>query len=240
MQALPIWATLLVGLATGAATLVGGVLILYVGSAFDLILAFSAGAVIGVAVFDLLPEGLELAGASHSPLVITAAVAGGLLFYLTAARASTARRRGQSGRRHLAPASLTVHSFVDGLAIGLAFHVAPSAAFTVAIGVLAHDFIDGANTVTLSLSSGSSIPTARAWLAADAAAPLAGILVAEAIDVPGIVLSVLLGLFSGFFLYIGASELLLLSVVRRPQLSTVCATGFGMALIFAAISLSNI
>jgi zinc transporter ZupT len=240
MAALPIWAILLVGLATGAATLVGGVLILYVGSAFDLILAFSAGAMIGVALFDLLPEGLQLAGPSHNALFVTVAVAAGLFFYFTAARASTTLRRRESGRRHLAPASLTVHSLVDGLAIGLAFHVAPTAAFTVAIGVLAHDFIDGANTVTLSLASGSAIPTARAWLAADAAAPLVGMLVAGAIDVPRIVLAVLLGLFSGFFLYIGASELLPLSVVRRPQLSTVCATGVGMVLIFAAISLSNI
>src|SRR5690242_4933597 len=123
MAGLPIWAVMLMGLATGAATLAGGVLVLYFASAFDLILAFSAGAIIGVALFNLLPEGLNLAGETHSPSVITAAVAAGFLLYLTADRASTILGRGRSGRQHLAPASLTLHSFVDGLAIGLAFHV---------------------------------------------------------------------------------------------------------------------
>jgi ZIP family zinc transporter len=108
------------------------------------------------------------------------------------------------------------------------------------MGVLAHDFIDGANTVTVSLSSGSPIPTARAWLAADAAAPLAGILVAGAITVPRFLLAVLLAVFAGFFLYIGASELLPRSHARRPRVSSVVATGAGLALIYAVISLSNI
>jgi ZIP family zinc transporter len=240
MAGLPIWAVLLVGLATGGATLAGGVLILYFASAFDLILTFSAGAIIGVALFDLLPEGLALADDSHSPLSITTAAAAGFFVYLAADRASAILRQQRSRWRHFAPASLTLHSFVDGLAIGLAFHVSPVAAFTVAMGVLAHDFIDGANTVTVSLSSGSPIPTARAWLAADAAAPLAGILVAGAITVPRFLLAVLLAVFAGFFLYIGASELLPRSHARRPRVSSVVATGAGLALIYAVISLSNI
>jgi zinc transporter ZupT len=240
MAGLPIWVVLLVGLATGVATLAGGVLILYLASAFDLILAFSAGAIIGVALFDLLPEGLDLAGKGHSPLSITAAVAAGFVVYLAADRGSAIMRQQRNRWRHFAPASLTLHSFVDGLAIGLAFHVSPVAAFTVAMGVLAHDFIDGANTVTVSLSSGSAIPTARAWLGADAAAPLAGILVAGAIAVPRFFLAVLLAVFAGFFLYIGASELLPRSHAGRPQLSSVAATGAGLALIYVVIALLNI
>lgn len=239
MTGLPIWAALMIGLATGAATLAGGVLILYFASAFDRILAFSAGAIIGVALFELLPQGLDLAGENHRPLIITAAMATGFLVYLAADRASVILGR-RGGRRHFAPASLALHSFVDGLAIGLAFHVSPVAAFTVAMGVLAHDFIDGANTVTVSLSSGSAIPTARTWLAADAAAPLAGILVAGIIDVPSFFLALLLAVFAGFFLYIGASELLPRSHARRSRLSSVAATGAGLALIYAVTSLSNI
>jgi zinc transporter ZupT len=240
MASLAIWAVLLVGLATGTATLAGGVFILYFASAFDLILPFSAGAIIGVALFDLLHEGLDLAGRGHNTLSITAAVAAGFFVYLTADRASIILGQQRSVRRQFAPASLTLHSFVDGVAIGLAFHVSPIAALTVAIGVLAHDFIDGANTVTLSLSSGSPVPTARAWLAADAAAPLAGILVAGATAVPRFSLALLLAVFAGFFLYIGASELLPRSHARRPQLSSVAATGAGLALIYVVISLFNI
>lgn len=238
MIALPIWAVLLIGVATGAATLAGGLLILYLSSALDLVLGFSAGAIIGVALFDLLPEALSVAGETHSPLTMTGLVAVGFAFYLATDRASAMLARGRK-QRHFAPASLTLHSFVDGLAIGLAFHISPAAGFIVAIGVLAHDFIDGANTVTVSLSSGSAVPTARAWLAADAAAPLAGILLANVFAIPGPSLALLLAVFGGFFLYIGASELLPRSQGLRPRLSSVAATVAGMALIYAVISLSR-
>ncbi|HEX3424049.1 MAG TPA: hypothetical protein VHS33_11700 [Sphingomicrobium sp.] len=239
MTGAPIWAVLLLGFAAGAATLAGGTLILYLTSALDLILGFSAGAVIGVTLFDLLPEGLKLAGESHSPLSITAAVAAGFAVYLAADRACMILGQSQKSRRHFAPASLTLHSFVDGLAIGLAFHISPAAAFVVTMGVLAHDFIDGANTVTVSLSGGSAIATARAWLVADAAAPLAGILLAGVIVIPRFSLALLIAVFGGFFLYIGASELLPRSQARRPRLSTAAATAAGLGLIYAVISLSS-
>ena len=83
-----IWAVLLIGIATSAATLAGGTLVLSLTVAADLILGFSAGAIIGVTLFDLLPESLDLAGRSHSPLTITAAVAAGFVIYLTADRAA--------------------------------------------------------------------------------------------------------------------------------------------------------
>lgn len=238
MIALPIWAVLLIGVATATATLTGGVLILHLRSALDLVLGFSAGAIIGVALFDLLPEALNVTGDIHSPLAITGLVAIGFAFYLASDRASTMLGGGRS-RRHFAPASLTLHSFVDGLAIGLAFHVSPAAGFIVAIGVLGHDFIDGANTVTVTLSGGAAIPTARAWLVADAAAPLAGILLASVIATPASSLAPLLAVFAGFFLYIGASELLPRSQALRPRLSSVAATVAGMGLIYAVVSLAS-
>ena len=57
-----VWTVLLVGLLTGSATLLGGALALHYKRTFDPLLGFSSGAVIGVALFDLLPEGLNLAG----------------------------------------------------------------------------------------------------------------------------------------------------------------------------------
>lgn len=233
MTGVPVWAVLLIGLATGAATLAGGILILYASSALDVVLGFSAGAVIGVALFDLLPEALDLTG-DHNPLTITAALAVGFAIYLIVDRSFALL--GESRKRHLAPASLTLHSFVDGLAIGLAFHVTPAAGVIVAVGVLAHDFIDGANTVVVSLSGGSGRAAAKAWLAADAAAPVVGILLSGTLAIRTFSLAVLLAVFAGFFLYIGASELLPRSQARRPRVSTVTATVAGLALVYALIS----
>jgi ZIP family zinc transporter len=106
--------------------------------------------------------------------------------------------------------------------------------------VLAHDFVDGANTVVLSLAGGSEVRSARAWLAADAVAPLAGMGIASAVTIPSFALAMLLGLFAGFFLYVGTSGLLPTSNAQRPRLSTIAATAAGMAFIYAVISLAKI
>jgi ZIP family zinc transporter len=239
MSAAPLWAVLLIGIATGGATLVGGNLVLRFSSTLDLIIAFSSGTLVGVALFDLLPEALDLAGANHSHLRITTAVAAGFLAYLVADRGSSIAWGAGNSHRHFAPASLTLHSLVDGLGIGLAFHVSLSAGIVVAIGVLAHDFLDGANTVALSLSGGSARHVAQLWLAADATAPFAGILFAGVIAIPPFSLALLLGLFAGFFLYIGASDLLPRSLARRPRLSTIGATATGLIFVSGVIWLAS-
>lgn len=231
---------LTVGLATGAATLLGGGLALRFRSALGLLLGFSSGAIIGVALFDLLPEALDLGGDQHSHLSITTAVAIGFCLYLIADRVSVLTTNGPGGHSgHFAPASLTAHSVMDGLGIGLAFHVSSAAGLIVALAVLAHDFLDGANTVTLSLAGGSGTPTARGWLFADAAAPLVGIELAGLFSISSFALAALLGVFAGFFLYIGASELLPRSHDRRPRLSTLAATAAGLIFIYGVIRLAG-
>lgn len=234
-----LWTMLLVGLLTGSATLLGGGFVLRYNRALDLLLGFSSGAVIGVALLGLLPEGLNMAGEQHSHLSITAAAAAGFLLYLAVDRSSDILAGDSAAYRHFAPASLTLHSLLDGLGIGLAFHVSSAAGIVVAAAVLAHDFVDGANTVAFSLAGGTGTRGARGWLAADAIAPLVGIVAARAVTVPSFPLAVLLGLFSGFFLYIGTSGLLPASQARRPRLSTIATTGAGMAFIYAVISLAN-
>ncbi len=240
MSSAPVWAVFAVGLLSGAVTLVGGGLVLRFTSALDLLLGFSSGSIVGVALFDLLPEALDVAGQRHSPLSITSAVAVGFTLYLTMDRGAAILARGSRRLGHFAPAALTLHSFLDGLGIGFAFHISPTAGVIVAIGVLAHDLIDGANTVVASLSSGASGSIARSWLVADALAPLGGILLASTIALPVFSLAIMLAVFAGFFLYIGATELLPLSHTRRPRISTIAATGSGLAFIYAVIWLASL
>jgi len=117
-----------------------------------LILGFSAGAVIGVALFDLLPEALTLGAKAAPAAAILGLVGAGFCAYLLLERGLAAAANGRGG--HLGPASLTAHSLLDGLGVGLAFQVAPAVGAVVAAAVLAHDFADGVNTVTLSLAGG--------------------------------------------------------------------------------------
>ena len=105
-------------------------------------------------------------------------------------------------------AGLSVHSFLDGVAIGAGFKISATVGVLIGIGVLAHDFSDGLNTVTVVLAHGNSVGRALRWLLIDAAAPILGALAVVVVGVPRHTLPYLLAFFLGFFLYIGSSDLL--------------------------------
>jgi len=227
------------GIATGLATVLGGALALRFAGKVHLILGFSAGAVIGVALFDLLPEALEL-GAGADSRAIVSIVALGFIGYLIVDRTLLIATTDRSGHRgHLGAGSLTLHSFLDGVAIGLGFQVSAAVGVVLAIAVLAHDFSDGVNTVNLSLAGSARPAVARRWLIADAVAPMAGIAASRLIAVPKAQLAVIIAAFAGFFLYIGASELLPDSHHRYPRVWTTLATVIGMALIYGVVHLAG-
>jgi zinc transporter ZupT len=201
-----------------------------------LILGFSAGAVIGVALFDLTPEALQLGGRIAAPGTVLGVIGAGFCGYMILERAL--RAAGESHSGHLRPASLTLHSLVDGLGIGFAFQVAPAIGVVVAVAVLAHDIADGINTVTLSLSGGGGARRAKVWLMADAAAPLVGIGLTRLVSVGAGPLGLAVALFAGFFLYIGASELAPASHRALPRVWTSLATFAGMAAIWLVVRLA--
>lgn len=194
-----------IAVATGLATLFGGAIALRFRQQMRLILGFSAGAVIGVALFDLMPEALELAGKVKPPVEVLGVMGGGFCAYMILER--TLRVAASTQRGHLGPASLTLHSLFDGLGIGLAFQVSPAIGAVVAVAVLAHDVADGVNTVTLSLAGGGGSGRARGWLIADAVAPLVGVGLTRLVVVPTTPLGLAIAAFAGFFLYIGAAAL---------------------------------
>jgi zinc transporter ZupT len=238
-----------IGCAASFATFLGGRLALRFQDRLHLVLGFSAGAVMGVALFDLLPEAIEVGGEYSRPVVTTGLVALGFVVYMFIERAISAPAEqeaigadGDPGaqRGHLGAGSLTLHSFLDGVGIGLAFQISATLGGIVAIGVVAHDLSDGINTVNLVLAGGGKVKGAGRWLVADALAPIVGIACTSLVHVSAPAFAPLLALFSGFFLYIGASELVPESHHRHPQLWTSCATVVGLALIYVAVHLANL
>ena len=219
---------LALGLAAGASTLLGGWLALRLGGKVHLILGLSAGAVLGVALLDLLPEAIALGGAKPGVAWICAAVACGFFAYLVAARAvPRSTPGGTSVRGHFGAGSLTAHSFLDGLGIGLGFQASPAIGGVLAVAVLAHDIADGLNTVNVSLAGSNGARATRRWLGINAVAPLLGIGASLWIHVGGPTLAVIIAVFAGFFLYIGAVELTPESHRRYPHLWTTASTLIG-------------
>jgi len=230
-------------LAFGAclATLAGGALALALRDRLHLVLGFSAGAVIGLAFFDLMPESLE-----HGHLFdlrgMLGLIAAGFFLYTVLDRAVSGHghdheAEGCAGRQRrgwLGAGSFSVHSFLDGFAIGVAFQVSQAMGIVVAVAVLVHDFSDGLNTVNVVVKNDGGLRSALRWLVIDAVAPVAGAAVSLALPMSEDLVSVLLAVFSGFFLYIGASDLLPESHHAHPRFFTTLATFLGAAALYAA------
>lgn len=226
-----------------AATLAGGMVALRLSHALPTVIAFTGGIVVAVALLDVLPEGIENVGDAKDA---TALVALGFLLFLFAEQGlvlhhrdepDQARAHGQVGI--LGAMGLSVHSFIDGLGIGLAFGLDTATGVLVFIAVLSHDFADGMNTVSFVLSQSGDKGLARRWLRIDAAAPLLGAIVGSFIAISDHALGYILCLYAGFFLYMGATDLL--PEAHSHEHSSwarvsLTASGFGFVYVVARIA----
>ncbi len=239
---------ILIALAAFVSTFLGGLFALRFKDKLHLVLGFSAGAVIGVAFFDLMPEAIDLGASVYGVGKITSIFALGFVVFMILDRFVILHSHHNCDEHNhevmprgiLGAGSLSIHSFLDGVAIGLAFQVSPSVGAIVAIAVLVHDFSDGINTVNLVLKNGGARNTALKWLFTDALAPVIGIISTLFFTLPESALGIVLAIFAGFFLYIGASDLLPESHHTHPTAWTTVATLFGVAVLFTAIKLAGV
>ena len=104
--------------------------------------------------------------------------------------------------------AMSVHSLLDGVAMAAAFQASPELGFVVGLVVVIHRFSDGIGIVSLLLASRVPRPTAMRWVFLVSLAPVLGAAVTAFFVIPDVVLGALLATFAGFFLYVGAAELL--------------------------------
>lgn len=217
-------------------TLAGGAFAFRYQRHIHAIMAFSAGLLIGVAFLDLIPELFELATSLNLDVrrlmltVIGGFVAIFLLEKLTIIHSEKAHD--SPGHRHqvglVGAIGLSFHSFLDGLAIGVAFQAGSEVGFLVLLAVLAHDFADGLNTVTFMLATRNSRWRTVMLLVVDALAPVAGALLANVLEIEPRMLAYQLAFFAGFLLYLGASDLLPHGH-ERPRFALIFSTIAGLA-----------
>ena len=227
---------LIIAVAAFLCTMAGGLLALRLRDKLHLILGFSAGAVIGVAFFDLLPEAIGFGAPFHSPAAVLSWSALGFLFYLVLDRILLFHGN-SAPRGRVAAGVLCLHSLLDGIAIGLAFQASHQVGIIVAIAVLTHDFSDGINTMNVVMKNQGRTSQALRWLVVDALAPVAGIASTYFFTLPGHEFGIALALFAGFFLYIGASDLIPESYHAHPKFLTTATTLAGAAVLYLAVAL---
>jgi ZIP family zinc transporter len=206
------WIALPFAAVTVASTLAGGFLALRMRRELPTLIALTGGIVVAVALFDVLPEAMEAVGDAHD---VAALVGAGFLAFFLAERGLVLHHRDdpEQARAHaqvgaIGAGGLSLHSFIDGLGIGLAFGLDTKTGVLVFVAVVSHDFADGLNTVSFILRQGGERRRALRWLAADAIAPLLGAIVGASLDVSEESLGSLLALYVGFFLFMGATDLL--------------------------------
>lgn len=235
----------LIILGTTICTTLGGLFAIKFKDKLHLILGFSAGAVLGVALFDLLPESIELTSGKYSIETVTVLAAIGFSAYMLVDRFLSLHSNHEEGCENpshnskLGAGALVFHSFLDGFGIGLAFQVSPAIGWVVALAVLAHDFSDGINTVNMIIKNKGNDKNVLKWLIADALAPAIGVIMAMFLTVSKSELGLLLAIFVGLFLYISASDLIPESHHRHPAVWTSILTIIGMTVIFAAVQLAK-
>lgn len=206
------------------------------------VLGYTAGIILGVIAFDILPETFRLAGENNIDFIkpMIALVTGFLLFHIAerSLLIHHAHETEYGKHRHphvglLSALALSGHSFLDGVGIGLGFQVNATVGVAVAIAVIGHDFADGLNTVTLMLHHKNSLRRSAMLLLVDALAPVLGAISTLFFHLSAAGLVLYLGFFAGFLLYIGTSDILPQAHEENSSKLTILLTVLGAAFMFA-------
>jgi ZIP family zinc transporter len=208
---------LFAGLSAFISTLSGGLFAIRYRRYLNRILGFTAGVVMGVIAFDVLPEIFDILNqqAADATGAMIALLAGFFAFHISEKLISSHHAHEADAAHHTNPkvgvlsaAGLVGHSFLDGVGIGLAFQVNVEIGLAVTLAVIAHDFSDGLNTVSLMLAHGNELRRTILMLIAGAAAPILGVLSTKLVHLSEYQLTLYLGFFAGFLLYIAAACIL--------------------------------
>ena len=208
----------LVSAAAFVSAFLGGMVALRAVSQVGMIIAIGAGIRIGAAFFDLIPEASDLLGGSLDQVMLATAF-GFLAFYvvekMTAVHvgheAAAELDHGEAAHRHvgvIGASGMSIHSFLDGVALATGLAVGGGLGLVIAAVVVVHRFSDGISVVSLLAASRAPRREAYRWVTIVAIAPVLGVALGLFVTVPDEALGIMLAVFAGFFLYVGAAELL--------------------------------
>ncbi|MEK7561543.1 MAG: ZIP family metal transporter [Patescibacteria group bacterium] len=231
----------LLSIAAAIAALMGGWIAIRSQSKLQLALGFTAGIILGLVAFDLLPEIFEITKNQSLDIVwpMLALINGFLLFHIVEKSILIHNSHEEEYGPHQHPyvgmagaIAISGHSFLDGVSIGIAFQVSTAVGVAVAIAVIGHRFADGFNTTNLMLFHKNRPSSAKKMLLIAAVMPILGGLSTLLFSLSESVLAIYLGFFAGFLLYIGASDILPQAHSKGSSRWTILLTILGTAFMF--------
>jgi ZIP family zinc transporter len=222
-------------------TLLGGLAAIRFKNSLHLILGFTAGVILGLISFDILPEIFDLVEKNgiNTKAPMIALVVGFMIFHVSEKFLLVHEGQEEKYGHHHHPTkgvysaiALITHSFIDGIGVGLAFQVSPAVGILISIAVVGHAFADGLNTASLMLVNHNSVSKTLKFIGLNALAPLAGALSTLFFKLPENWLVLYLGFFAGFLLYIGLEEILPEAHSKSSSLKPIVMTILGLLFIY--------
>ena len=233
---------------TALATTAGGFLAIKAKDRLHLVLGLSAGLLLGLVAFDLLPEVFEL-GSSEllgAPAVSVALIAGFLLLHFYEQLfGSHEPAESDYGHDHkhassvagsLGALAMGGHVFLDGLALGVAFKVSSELGIAVFIALLVHAFSDGLNTVSFLIKSGKWGKKGIWLLGVDAIARISGAALGATLALGDNLIAIYLAAFAGIVIYLATSHILPEAHSQHSSRFTILATILGVLVMWALVS----
>ncbi|MEY4313540.1 MAG: divalent heavy-metal cations transporter [Actinobacteria bacterium] len=233
---------------TVLATFFGGMLALRARDRFHLVLGLSAGLLLGLVGFDLLPEIFEMNSNNLIGVktVSVALIAGFLsLHFIEQFAGSHEPAESDYGHDHthaveiagtLGAIAMAGHIFLDGVALALAFKVSNALGYAVFLAMIVHAFSDGLNTVALLVKTGQWRSRGKYLLAVDAIARVGGAAIGSALTISDSNLAIYLAVFSGIVIYLATSHILPEAHSKHPSKVTMLATLSGVVIMWAVVS----
>jgi ZIP family zinc transporter len=230
------------------ATFLGGMLALRAKDRFHLVLGLSAGLLLGLVGFDLLPEIFEMNTDNLIGVrtISVALIAGFLsLHFIEQFAGSHEPAESDYGHEHthsveiagtVGAIAMAGHIFLDGVALALAFKVSNALGYAVFIAMLVHAFSDGLNTVALLVKTGQWRSRGKYLLAVDALARVGGAAIGSALTISDNNLAIYLAVFSGIVIYLATSHILPEAHSKHPSKVTMLATLAGVVIMWAVVS----
>lgn len=232
---------IILAIAAAIAAFAGGWLAIKLQNYLDLALGVTAGIILGLVAFDLLPEIFKISDTEHLSTTwpMTTFVGGFLAFHIIEKFILLHQSHEPGYKTHSHPyvglaagSALIGHSFLDGASIGIAFQVSKSVGAAVSLAVIGHRFADGFNVTNLMMFHRNKPHRTRRVLVIASLMPILGGLLTVFFDFNESFLAIYLGFFAGFLVYLAAGDILPQAHSEGSSKNAIGMTIVGVALMF--------